>query len=99
MPRAGQSCSNCLYSGRSLGSPTGLRCRRSPPVVLPVHAEGDFASRYPVIEPDLWCGEWVAENPTVSDEVASQLARAVLVGDGVAARALADRLIELGVGG
>jgi hypothetical protein len=42
-----------------------------------------------------WCGEWEPDRPVTFDDTAAAMARAVLAGDLVAARALADRLEDL----
>jgi hypothetical protein len=78
-------------------------CQRMPPTVI--HAPGTFTlalmiptdqrTVWPVTTPRHWCGEWMAANPTTVDDAATVMARNVLAGDAGAARALADKLIEL----
>jgi len=84
-----QCCGNCRF-WRSSGAQDGY-CRARPPVVL---TRGQDS---PETRGNDWCGEWVAENPQTVDLGVLALARAVLAGDLAAGRALADKVIEMGV--
>jgi hypothetical protein len=78
-------------------------CCRMPPVVLnePVVEHPTYGplagSRvvFPYTHATRWCGEWQAANPQTVDDAGLVMARAVIAGDAGAARALADKVIEL----
>ena len=105
---SGQNCRNCRFWRQFTGSDseyergvavTGF-CRRYPPWVTETHVEVLSGSPFELAEhvctyPTAWCGEWQAGNPQTVDEAATVMARAVLAGDATAARALADKLVEL----
>lgn len=83
----GRTCENCRFWERySQGTARG-QCRRYPP---------QGANGFPGTLTNQWCGEHQLANPETVDEAAVQVARLVLLGDLTAARALVDRIKELG---
>ena len=53
-PLSEQRCANCRYSRISTIWQGAFSCRRNPPQV------GLRSEQWPTVEPDDWCGEWVA---------------------------------------
>lgn len=96
-----QRCKNCRYSlptEEVVNGENVALCVRNPPQVVEIQRDGSgqgaSISRMPRIGVNSWCGEWSPENPETVEEGAAKLARFVLLGDMVAARALADKLRE-----
>jgi hypothetical protein len=95
-----QCCGNCGFWDRheATTARTGVLkdglCLAHPP--QPCVMDDGVLDYQPDTYDDDWCGEWRAENPDTADAVLLATARAVLAGDLTAARAMADRLHELG---
>lgn len=90
-----QCCKNCRFSKprrNSFGEGDYL-CLRRPPVRFSI----DEPSGFPDVYDSNWCGEWEADIPASHDLMCLAMAKQVLAGDFAAARALADRLMELPV--
>lgn len=92
----GQRCETCRYfTARSTtiaGENLDGRCDRYPPTVM--SADIGVPDLCPSVAHDDWCGEYAPDAPQTITEGAATLARLVLLGDLVAARALADKLRE-----
>jgi hypothetical protein len=88
-----ERCEDCRFWLETAENPNVGFCRRHPPA-LHIVADGHEEVRTVVVMPGGWCGEWQTRDPHDFDATARRLALAVLSGDGVAARALADKVRE-----
>lgn len=53
------NCAKCKWHAAVAGQPH-LECRRNPPTaqVLPTNRGMQTMCVFPIVMPDLWCGEW-----------------------------------------
>ncbi len=88
----GQCCEKCRYFRNYEAKHRGMDgiCARFPPTF------SANTTAYPETSKGGWCGEFASDNPETLTEGAATMARAVLLGDLTAARALADYLKEGG---
>jgi hypothetical protein len=85
-----QRCGNCRFWNKQVDRPIAGYCQRFPPTMI----DADY-QEWPETGSEVWCGEWQAETPDTIELTVVSLARQTLAGDLTAARALADRVIEL----
>ena len=62
-------CGRCEHHTKNTGDITGrtVLCRRYPPTAFPVQQGGGIGSGivWPVMRPDVWCGEFAPEAPAI----------------------------------